>query len=307
MTGERVVAHRRDGAADRAPVPAAPRTSGGGIAQHPAGRRPGGGEPGPAPGAAPSPPGDAGLHQAGGAELLADGCVERGDWRARSGVRRRRAAASCIPPSPSVSEWCSFMTNAARSSSSPSTRVNSQSGRVRSNAVIAAFRAMAITVAGVRGAGAPTRRRCHGQVEVGVDGPTGRRETRRRLEDPLPELRDEPGRVLELRGEHVPIRRPVEPGDGDHRRSEHGSRSMYQVNASLSRMKTLMELPLGDPSPLSDAPTRRDRRRAKSQSVDQGKGAFRLGPIAPVRNSAPEGCSIGGRRPVPAPRGRRSQ
>ena len=66
-------------------------------------------------------------------------------WR----PRRRAARASCMPPSPSVSEWCSFMTNAARPPWRCSTRVNSQRGCDGSKPVIATIRATSITVSGV--------------------------------------------------------------------------------------------------------------------------------------------------------------
>ena len=76
-------------------------------------------------------------------------------------MRSKRRNASCIPPMPSVNEWCTFMTRAARSPTRCSTRVNRQRGRDRSNPVMASIRANSTTVAGVRGLGAATRRRCN--------------------------------------------------------------------------------------------------------------------------------------------------
>ena len=39
-----------------------------------------------------------------------------------------------MPPTPSVTAWCTFIASAAPSPSSPSNKVNSHSGRARSNA-----------------------------------------------------------------------------------------------------------------------------------------------------------------------------
>ena len=79
---------------------------------------------------------------------------------AGSAVVSNSSMASCIPPTPSVSEWWTFMTMAARSPSSPSKSVNDHSGRDGSKPVIASRRANSTTVAGVWGAGTPMRHRC---------------------------------------------------------------------------------------------------------------------------------------------------
>ena len=88
--------------------------------------------------------------------------------------------AICIPPTPSVRLWCTFITRAARSPSSPSIRVQTQGGRDSSNPVIASPRANSITVSGVRGDGASIRRRWRERsnsqsTHRGVDSPAGDR------------------------------------------------------------------------------------------------------------------------------------
>jgi hypothetical protein len=72
-----------------------------------------------------------------------------------------------MPPTPSVMEWCTLMTNAARPPSSPSTAVYSHSGRARSKPAIAALRARSSTRSKLPGSGARTRRRWYERSKCG--------------------------------------------------------------------------------------------------------------------------------------------
>jgi len=67
--------------------------------------------------------------------------------------------ANVTPPTPSVKEWWTFWMNAARPPSTPSTTVNSQSGRSLSNAAIAIGAAISSTARKSDGDGTTTRRR----------------------------------------------------------------------------------------------------------------------------------------------------
>ena len=73
---------------------------------------------------------------------------------------------SFIPPTPSVIEWWTFNTIAARPSASPSTRVYSHNGRERSNPAIAAVRARSSTASSV-GSHTRTRRRWYMRSKFG--------------------------------------------------------------------------------------------------------------------------------------------
>ena len=68
-------------------------------------------------------------------------------------------ASICTPAMPSARQWCSFVTNALRPPSRPSMRVNSHSGRSRSNAAISEVWAKSRTPRQSAGCGARIRRR----------------------------------------------------------------------------------------------------------------------------------------------------
>ncbi len=190
-----------------------------------------------------------------------------------------------MPPMPSVRAWCTFMTSAARPPVSPSTRVNSHSGRARSNAVIAALRGERDD--GVGG----VRRRCvdapdvPGEVEVVIDRPAGRAHPSRRFDNPLTKDRDEPGRPFELRDERVPLGAVLEPGDADDGGPQRGivlhvPRERIAVSHERAHCISLLTLPS-----LRFPLRRRLRRRSSPRATD--------------------GCRAGSRRRAPA-RGRRA-
>ena len=167
--------------------------------------------------------------------------------------RSKRRSASSIPPTPSVSEWCSFMTSAARSPSRCSTSVNSHSGWAGSNAAIAALRAIVRTVPGVWGSGESTRRKCQlrskpsSTVQRGVASRAGGTTTFLRKDGTSRVTRSSRATSVSQSG------RPSSHATTTTVDRSAGSRSMYQVNASLSRMKTSMTPPftsLTAPSPL---------------------------------------------------------
>ncbi len=79
----------------------------------------------------PMGPDAAGLHPGSGSGTSRSECATVSNKR-----KARRE-----PPMPSVSEWWTFMTSAARSPSRPSMSVNRHSGRVRSKPVMASIRA----------------------------------------------------------------------------------------------------------------------------------------------------------------------
>ena len=88
---------------------------------------------------------------------------------AASGTRSTKWASSSMPPTPSVTEWCTFIANAARSPSgpsSPSKSVNSQSGRARSKLDVAIGCSASSSARIVPGPGEPRR---------GAGGSRGRR------------------------------------------------------------------------------------------------------------------------------------
>ena len=93
-----------------------------------------------------------------------EGCsasAAAGVWPGSSGSRSRSNStiASLIAPTPSVIEWWSFWMTAALPSASPSTTVNSQSGRARSKLCIPIGSARSSSARRSPGAGARTRRR----------------------------------------------------------------------------------------------------------------------------------------------------
>ena len=75
-------------------------------------------------------------------------------WRSVS----KRTDCSCMPPTPSVIAWLNFVISAARPSSTPSTSVNSHSGRVVSSGAISVVSTRSRTSRNVPGAGARIRR-----------------------------------------------------------------------------------------------------------------------------------------------------
>ncbi len=75
-----------------------------------------------------------------------------------SGSRSKSMSSSFIPPTPSLIEWCTLSTSAARPCGRPSTSVSSQSGRARSKSPIAAVAATSRTASNDFGFGARTRR-----------------------------------------------------------------------------------------------------------------------------------------------------
>ena len=188
---------------------------------------------------------------------------------------------------PSVSEWCSFMTSAARSPSSRSTSVNSQSGRVRSNAVIAALRADRD-----HGPGRVRRRRVDtaevpGQVEVrsstvqrGVASRAGGSRTRWRNGGMSRVACSSFAASTSQSGARL------EPGDGDHRRSEH--RIALHVpgeRVAVAHEDAPWNSPSVDPR-LRACAARRDQRRAEGQNVSTDEeGAFDS--ADPPRRGAP--------------------
>ena len=59
-----------------------------------------------------------------------------------------------------------------------------------------------------------------GEVEPVVDRPPRRGEASGRLEDTVAQHRDEPGRPVDVRDEHIPVGARLQPGDRDDRRSK---------------------------------------------------------------------------------------
>ena len=76
-------------------------------------------------------------------------------WRSRS----INSVSSAMPPTPSVTAWCTFIASAAPSPSSPSNKVNSHSGRARSNAADAIGCSASSSARRSPGAVSRTRRR----------------------------------------------------------------------------------------------------------------------------------------------------
>jgi len=175
---------------------------------------------------------------------------------------------------PSVSEWCTFMISAARPPISCSTRVNCHKGRARSKPLIASSRASSTTVASVAGVGALTRRRwrerskcvsVHRGVARRPGGSTGRCR-KRGISLVARSSRDASTSKSGERSSHATARM-VE------RRA--GSFSMYQENASVSRMNR-------SPSVTLLPPKRCARRYAHDGTRPRGESPGR----SPGRRSA---------------------
>ena len=95
------------------------------------------------------------------------GAAGIGPGTTRSRPRSTTCAAISMPPTPSVRAWWSFMTSAARLAGSPSTRVNSHSGRSWSNELRPAARARSSTAAMPPPRCTRTRRRCSDRSKSG--------------------------------------------------------------------------------------------------------------------------------------------
>ena len=95
------------------------------------------------------------------------GAAGMGPGTTRSRLRSTTCAAISMPPTPSVSVWCSFMMSAARFAGSPSTRVNSHSGRSWSNELSPAARASSSTAAMPPPRCTRTRLRCSDMSKSG--------------------------------------------------------------------------------------------------------------------------------------------
>ena len=144
------------------------------------------------------------------------GSTDSGSTAGGSGASRsksRYCSDICMPPSPSVIVWCIFDTRAALPPRSPSTTVNCQSGRVRSNgsSVISVPRSSSWRIEPGLGQGdAPD---VDVDVEPGVVGPHRRRQVdRRRLHAPT-QAGDVPGRPLHARPQAVEVGRAVDHRD----------------------------------------------------------------------------------------------
>ena len=113
---------------------------------------------------------------------------------------------SFIPPTPSVIEWCTFITIAARPPSRPSTSVYSHRGRERSKPAIAAVRAMSST-ASVGLLAGPDPAEVVREIEVGVARPVRRSHAQEWRRHALAHPGDEPGTAFDATHEGVPVRR----------------------------------------------------------------------------------------------------
>ena len=168
------------------------------------------------------------------------------------GISPRSAGSRCssatiasmrMAPTPSDREWWSLTMSAASPPSMPSTRVTSHNGRARSKAAIADRRASASTASRVPGGGAVTRLRCQFRSKCGSQlhrGPV------RRNGDSTTHWRSE-GISRDIRST-----RSTSTSQSGVRSSQSmtttversaGSRSMYQVNASLARMYAIFIFP----------------------------------------------------------------
>ncbi len=148
--------------------------------------------------------------------------------------------AMSIPPTPSVSEWWSFITRAVWPPSSPSMNVNSHSGRSRSRPAMPVLRANSRTVASVFGGAASNRRTCHDRSK---SGSTTQRGVASRSGGNMTRCRN-PGDSRVMRSSRSGNRSQsgLPSRSSTHTTVERssGSFSMYQENASLSRMCTSM-------------------------------------------------------------------